>query len=70
MKVDDFVELVGLPLAEFEERAKAKGVGSVRVVEQDGVGRSVTKDLRRDRLNVRTTTREGIVVVTKLDYFM
>lgn len=69
MKATEFQDLKGLPLDEFTEKAKERGVGSVRVTVRDGEHLMTTKDLRRDRLNVEVTTETGKEIVTAVNRF-
>merc|ERR1712137_475568 len=53
----DLEDLIGKELGEFTNFAQLYlGVGSVRVIERDGEVLNITKDIRRDRLNIRTIT--------------
>eukprot|EP00012_Vannella_robusta_P003278 CAMPEP_0206184308 /NCGR_PEP_ID=MMETSP0166-20121206/1148_1 /ASSEMBLY_ACC=CAM_ASM_000260 /TAXON_ID=95228 /ORGANISM="Vannella robusta, Strain DIVA3 518/3/11/1/6" /LENGTH=72 /DNA_ID=CAMNT_0053599313 /DNA_START=1 /DNA_END=219 /DNA_ORIENTATION=- len=62
----DIKDLVGLSLDEFTTKAKERGVGRVRPTEIDGKPQMVTKDMRRDRINVAVETKDGTQVVTAL----
>ena len=64
VNVADVKVHVGLELSEFKEQALAKGAKSVRVVERDGKPMMVTKDLRKDRVNVAVKTEGGKEIVS------
>lgn len=64
-----YKDLIGLDLEHFRSSAIKRGVGMVRVIEEDGVSLPVTKDLRNDRLNIAVETRGDKKIVTRLSSF-
>mmetsp|Transcript_15981 Transcript_15981/g.20405 ORF Transcript_15981/g.20405 Transcript_15981/m.20405 type:complete len:98 (+) Transcript_15981:38-331(+) len=55
--VHEYEDLIGHKLDEFKEKVRNRGINIVRVVEVDGVAQMITKDIRSDRMNVRTITQ-------------
>merc|ERR1712137_1049838 len=68
-KLERFYRFVGKPLTEFMELARERGAGIVRVVEIDGKPTNLTKDLRADRLNIKTKSEGNAQIVVSVEGF-